>query len=131
MSTKGTMAPPNTIEVIGHGNPNNILVPLNPQGTQLAVLTVDDVERIILKANNNRPLNSGPFKPETVILRSCETGCLDNGFAQQLANRLGTTVIAPNTNVRQLPNFPYDQMLLVIRECGGFFDHNNFHNNQK
>ncbi|WP_146011184.1 hypothetical protein [Xanthomonas arboricola] len=36
---------------------------------------------------------------DVVWLKSCNTGKDPNGFAQQLANRLGVTVYAPNAQV--------------------------------
>lgn len=39
--------------------------------------------------------NSPGYNGQAVRLMSCNTGCLDNGFAQNLANKLGVPVSAP------------------------------------
>jgi hypothetical protein len=44
------------------------------------------------------------FAGQPVRLLSCETGCLPNGFAQNLANKLGVPVHAPNDIIWAYPS---------------------------
>lgn len=72
-------------DVYAHGNENAIM-------NDKSFMSPDDLANLI-KADGN--YHSGM----TIKLWACNTGRLDNGFAQQLANSLKTTVIAPDTFV--------------------------------
>lgn len=43
----------------------------------------------------NMIINSSSYTGKPIRLMSCNTGSLENGFAQQLANIMGVTVLAP------------------------------------
>jgi hypothetical protein len=48
--------------------------------------------------------SSPEFAGQPVRLLSCGTGCLPEGFAQNLANKLGVPVSAPNDIIWAWPN---------------------------
>jgi hypothetical protein len=73
--------PTDTFVVGGHGFANGIQ---GPNGT----MTAQDLASEIKKDSN--------YTGQSVTLFSCNTGSLDNGFAQQLADELNTTVFAPD-----------------------------------
>ena len=80
------IAPPTTKDrffVIGHGSPNGIMVNGKEEGAGAIARRIRESEEFV---GGN----------QVVILLSCETGKEPNGFAKQLANILGVTVIAPD-----------------------------------
>ncbi len=80
------IAPPTTKDrffVIGHGSPNGIMVNGREEGAGAIAKRIRESEEFV---GGN----------QVVILLSCETGKNPNGFAKQLANILGVTVIAPD-----------------------------------
>ena len=80
------IAPPTTKDrffVIGHGSPNGIMVNGREEGAGAIARRIRESEEFV---GGN----------QVVILLSCETGKEPNGFAKQLANILGVTVIAPD-----------------------------------
>jgi RHS repeat-associated protein len=75
--------------IYAHGGPDsiNLLSPFSKYGPEL---NAAQAAEMIRRSNwNGQP----------VWLKSCNTGKKPNGFAQQLANELGVTVWAPNTQV--------------------------------
>lgn len=81
---------PGILTIYAHGGPNAVNGPsfFNKYGL---AFSADQVADIIEDSSWNRK--------DVVWLKSCNTGKDPNGFAQQLANRLGVTVYAPNAQV--------------------------------
>ena len=84
------------LDVIAHGTPNGIQITHNGQH-----MTVDHrtASRLIQ--------NSDGYNGQTIRLWSCNTGALDNGFAQNLANKLNVEVYAPTNYLWSTPNGNY------------------------
>ena len=84
------------LDVIAHGTPNGIQITHNGQH-----MTVDHrtASRLIQ--------NSDGYNGQTIRLLSCNTGALDNGFAQNLANKLNVEVYAPTNYLWSTPNGNY------------------------
>ena len=83
------IAPPTTKDrffVIGHGSPNGIMVNGREEGAGAIAKRIRESEEFV---GGN----------QVVILLSCETGKEPNGFAKQLANILGVTVVAPDNKL--------------------------------
>ena len=83
-------------DVIAHGTPNGIQITHNGQH-----MTVDHrtASRLIQ--------NSDGYNGQTIRLLSCNTGALDNGFAQNLANKLNVEVYAPTNYLWSTPDGNY------------------------
>jgi hypothetical protein len=58
----------------------------------------------LLKYLRMSPFSFSEFTGQPIRLLSCGTGALPNGLAQNLANKLGVTVIAPNDIIWAFPN---------------------------
>jgi hypothetical protein len=71
-------------DVIAHGTPNGIQITHNGQHMIVGHRTA---ARLIQNANG--------YNGQGIRLLSCNTGVLDNGFAQNLANQLNVEVYAP------------------------------------
>ena len=84
------------LDVIAHGTPNGIQITHNGQH-----MTVDHrtASRLIQ--------NSDGYNGQTIRLLSCNTGALDNGFAQNLANKLNVEVYAPTNYLWSTPDGNY------------------------
>ena len=84
------------LDVIAHGTPNGIQITHNGQH-----MTVDHrtASRLIQKSDG--------YNGQTIRLWSCNTGALDNGFAQNLANKLNVEVYAPTNYLWSTPNGNY------------------------
>jgi hypothetical protein len=73
--------------VFMHGSAKTLAFKLNGQTIRLSVKMVKDAM-----------IRTG-YKGGAVILNACKTGCLDEGVAQQLADELQESVMAPTSNV--------------------------------
>jgi hypothetical protein len=73
--------PAGMMDVAVHGAPMNV---------QIGANTVN--HRVLA----NLISRNAEFTGQPIRLLSCETGCLPNGFAQNLSNKLGAPVHAPN-----------------------------------
>ena len=77
--------PDGVFDVVVHGGPNGVSIDRN--GTPIVI-----DHRVAADLIRNDPsYGCGPVR-----LLSCSTGQLDDGFAQNLANRLGVEVSAPD-----------------------------------
>lgn len=85
--------PDGYVDIIGHGTTRTIEVNINGK-----ILEVD--HRFLA----NYLENSSFYNGENIRLLSCNTGTLDTGFAQDLANKLNVQVIAPNNYIWAYPN---------------------------
>ena len=56
---------------------------------------------------SNISRRSDVYNGQTIRLWSCNTGALDNGFAQNLANKLNVEVYAPTNYLWSTPNGNY------------------------
>ena len=72
--------------ISGHGNKDFM------QGPNSNRIDVDDLAKMIRNDPN--------YKGQTIYLSSCSTGKGNNSFAQRLANKLNTSVIAPNDDIK-------------------------------
>ena len=72
------------IDIVAHGSPNSIQITHNGKDIEIDSRTLAK----ILKRNPQ-------YKRKDVRLLSCNTGSSPNGFAQNLANKLGVPVSAP------------------------------------
>lgn len=73
------------LDIVAHGSPNSIQISHN--GKNIAINS-----RLLAKIIKSNP----QYKGKGVRLLSCNTGRDPNGFAQNLANKLGAPVLAPN-----------------------------------
>lgn len=73
------------IDIVAHGTPNSIQISHNG-------IDVEINSRTLAKMIQKNP----QYKKIGVRLLSCNTGSSTNGFAQNLANKLGVPVTAPN-----------------------------------
>lgn len=80
-------------DVVAHGTPNGIEITHNGQ-------------KMIVDSRTAARLieNSSGYNGQNVRLLSCNTGALDNGFAQNLANKLNVNVSAPTKYLWAYPN---------------------------
>jgi len=83
-------------DVIAHGTPNGIQITHNGQHM---IVDHRTAARLIQ--------NSDGYNGQAVRLLSCNTGSLDNGFAQNLANQLNVEVYAPTNYLWSTPNGNY------------------------
>ena len=83
-------------DVIAHGTPNGIQITHNGK-----TMIVDS--RIAARLIQNSEGYSG----QPIRLLSCNTGALENGFAQNLANKLNVPVYAPTNYLWAYPNGNY------------------------
>ena len=83
-------------DVVAHGNPNGVQIFHNEQN-----LIVDHrtAARLIQ--------NTDGYNGQQIRLLSCNTGSLDNGFAQNLANTLNVAVSAPTNYLWATPSGNY------------------------
>jgi uncharacterized Zn-binding protein involved in type VI secretion len=94
-ASKRTDVDPNGyFDVIAHGSPNKIQVQ-----TQKGPVLVN--HRVAARLIKQSP---GYSKGQNIRLLSCRTGAADKGFAQNLANKLGVEVKAPNDVLWAYPN---------------------------
>ena len=77
--------PKGQFDLVGHGSPISIQVEINGVQRQLDARTIS---RLLLHGNKYR-------RKQPIRLLSCLTGAKADGFAQNLANKLNTTVYAP------------------------------------
>ena len=73
------------LDVVAHGSPNSVQISHNGKDIEIN-------SRILAKMIKKNP----QFKGKGVRLLSCNTGSSPRGFAQNLANKLGVPVSAPN-----------------------------------
>ena len=83
-------------DVIAHGTPNGIQITHNEQHM---IVDHKTAARLIQ--------NSDGYNGQAIRLLSCNTGALDNGFAQNLANKLNVEVYAPTNYLWSTPNGNY------------------------
>lgn len=83
-------------DVIAHGTPNGIQITYNGRHMMVEHRTA---ARLIQ--------NSDGYKGQSIRLLSCNTGSLDNGFAQNLANKLNVEICAPTNYLWSTPNGNY------------------------
>lgn len=83
-------------DVIAHGTPNGIQITHNGQHM---IVDHRTAARLIQ--------NSDSYNGQAIRLLSCNTGALDNGFAQNLANKLNVEVLAPTNYLWSTPNGNY------------------------
>lgn len=85
-SNRADIDPNGFFDVIGHGSPTSFEV--NVTGSKMAVN-----HRVLANLIKQSP---GYTAGQNVRLLSCSTGCLPDGFAQNLANYMNVTVEAPS-----------------------------------
>ena len=83
-------------DIIAHGNEYTIEVQHNGKSIQINHRTA---AKLFLKDNR--------YKKQGIRLLSCSTGKIDNGFAQNLANKLGVPVKAPTDILWVKPSGKY------------------------
>ena len=83
-------------DVIAYGTPNSIQITHNEQHMMVDHRTA---ARLIQ--------NSDGYNGQAIRLLSCNAGALDNGFAQNLANKLNVEVYAPTDYLWSTPNGNY------------------------
>ena len=83
-------------DIIAHGNPVSIEIQQNGR-----TITID--HRIAAKLFKH----DKQYKGQAIRLLSCSTGKLDNGFAQNLANKLNVPVQAPTDILWATPKGKY------------------------
>ncbi len=81
-------------DVIAHGGSTYIQI---ENAGKIHILTARDAAKLIRKA-------PGYKNSKSVRLLSCNTGSIENGFAQNLANALGKPVYAPNNFIWATPS---------------------------
>lgn len=81
-------------DLVGHGSPVSIQIEVNGVQKQLDARTIS---RMLSH-------NESYSKKQPIRLLSCLTGSKADGFAQNLANKLNTTVYAPTDIVWAYPN---------------------------
>lgn len=83
-------------DVIAHGTPNGIQITHNGQK-----MIVDSRTAACLIQNTDG------YNGQAIRLLACNTGASDNGFAQNLANKLNVAVYAPTNYLWSTPNGNY------------------------
>lgn len=83
-------------DVVAHGTPNGIQITHNGQHM---IVDHRTAARLIK--------NSDGYNGQAIRLLSCNTGSLDNGFAQNLANKLNVEVYAPTNYLWTMANGNY------------------------
>lgn len=73
------------LDIVAHGSPNSVQISHNDKDIQID-------SRTLAKMIKRNP----KYKRKGVRLLSCSTGSSPTGFAQNLANKLGVPVSAPN-----------------------------------
>ena len=93
ISNRKDIDPNGYIDIIAHGLPNGMQIEINGK------LKIVDHRYIgsILKHSDN-------YTGQKIRLLSCNTGSLDNGFAQNLANYINVEVIAPTKYIWAYPS---------------------------
>ena len=86
--------PDGQFDVVAHGSPASIQIEINGSQKQLDARTIAR-----LLAHNSKYSKNQPIR-----LLSCLTGSKADGFVQNLANKLHTTVYAPEYLVWAYPN---------------------------
>lgn len=97
ISRRKDVDPNGLFDIVGHGSPVSIQVEINGEQRQLDARTIS---RIL--SHNKKYQRKQPIR-----LLSCLTGAKADGFAQNLANKLNTTVYAPTDIVWAYPNGKY------------------------
>lgn len=72
------------LDIVAHGSPTSIQISHNGEDIEIN-------SRLLAKIIKRNP----QYKRKGVRLLSCNTGSMSNGFAQNLANKLGVPVSAP------------------------------------
>jgi hypothetical protein len=80
-------------DVIVHGSPNTVGVHI---GNEWLLVDHRSLATYIQK--------QADYGGSAVRLASCQTGACEAGFAQNLANKLGVSVMAPSDNLYVFPN---------------------------
>ena len=93
ISHRTDVNPNGYFDVIAHGTPNGIQITHNGQHM---IVDHRTAARLIQ--------NSDGYNGQAIRLLSCNTGSLDNGFAQNLANKLNVEVYAPTNYLWSTPN---------------------------
>jgi RHS repeat-associated protein len=88
-SKRGDIDPGGVLDVLGHGTPTSI---------QLGSTLIN--HRTLARLLRGRP----EFVGQDIRLLACETGQCSRGLAQNLANKLGVTIIAPDELVWAYPS---------------------------
>ena len=89
-SKRKDVDPNGVLDIIAHGDPNHIYIGNDlPMGPAKAAKMIQ---------------NMSEFHGQDIRLLSCNTGSLQNGFAQQLAKKLNVNVYAPNNYLWAFPN---------------------------
>ena len=84
-SRRSEVDPSGCLDIIAHGNPNGI------------EMVVNGNRQVVDYKTAARLIQSSPsYNGQNIRLLSCSTGYNQNGFAQNLANKLGVTVSAPS-----------------------------------
>ncbi len=94
ISRRTDIDPDGQFDVVGHGSPVSIQIEVNGEKLQLDARTISK-----LISHNGKYRKKQPIR-----LLSCLTGSKANGFAQNLANKLNTVVIAPTDLVWAYPS---------------------------
>lgn len=89
--------PDGMFDIVAHGSVNTIKMIINGQEKNVSARFL---ARLLLHSENYG-------KKQTVRLLSCDTGKDVYGFAQQLANKLNATVLAPTRKYIALDNGDY------------------------
>lgn len=84
---------PGYTDVVVHGNPNTVAVMKNGEWVEL------DHRRLAKFLKSDSGYSKGNIR-----LISCSTGKDPNGFAQNLANKMGVSVMAPSDTLYIYPN---------------------------
>lgn len=116
MANRSDIDPNGYLDIVAHGFSNSIII--NHNG-----LDIEIDSRIAASLIKRSPDYK---KGQNIRLLSCDTGRLDYGFAQHLANKLGITIIAPTKKVWALENGSHfvadaredNPLLPDIREIG-------------
>lgn len=94
ISRRSDIDPHGRFDIVGHGSPVSIQVEINGVQRQLNARTISRLLSHNAKYKRKQPIR----------LLSCLTGTKADGFAQNLANKLNTTVFAPTDIVWAYPN---------------------------
>ena len=97
ISQRKDVDPNGQFDIVGHGSPVSIQVEINGVQRQLDARTISR-----MLSHNKKYQRKQPIR-----LLSCLTGRKADGFAQNLANKLNTTVYAPTDIVWAYPNGKY------------------------
>lgn len=96
ISKRSDIDPNGIFDVIAHGNANVIEINVNGRKHEVSW-------RCLANIIKRKPKLQGL----TIRLLSCSTGSTDNGFAQNLANKLNVKVIAPTKYLWAFPDGKY------------------------